>query len=45
MLEQTFFQLVDNSKSFLISDKEFFVIFCDDCDDIVNHDDAKISIV
>ena len=45
MLEQAFFQLVDNSESFLILDEELFVIFCDDCDDIVDHDDIKISIV
>ena len=45
MLEQTFFQLVDNLKSFLILDEELFIFFCDDCDDVVDHDDAKILIV
>ena len=45
MLEQTFFQLVDNLKKFLILDKEFFIIFCDDYNDIVDHNNAKISIV
>ena len=45
MLEQAFFQLVDYSKNFLIFDEEFFIIFCDDRDDVINHDDAKISIV
>ena len=45
MFEQTFFQFVDNSKSFLIFNEEFFVIFCDDCNNVVNHDNAKILIV
>ena len=45
MLEQAFFQLVNNSENFLIFNKELFVILCDDCNNIVDHDDAKISIV
>ena len=45
MLKQAFFQFINNSKNFLIFDEKLFVIFCDDCDDIVDHNDAKISIV
>ena len=45
MLEQAFFQLVDNSENFLIFNEKLFVILCDDCDDVVDYDDAKISII
>ena len=40
MFEQAFFQFVDRSKNFLVFDEKFFVIFNDDCDDVVNHNDT-----
>ena len=45
ILEQAFFQLINSSESFLIFDEKLFVIFCDDCNDVVDHNNAKISII
>ena len=45
MLEQAFFRLVDNSENLLIFDERCFIYFCDDRNNIVNHNDAKISVV
>ena len=45
MLEQAFFQLVDNSENFLIFNEKLFVIFCDDCNNVIDHDNAKILII
>ena len=39
MFEQTLFQLVDRQKKFVIFDEEFFIIFYDDRNDFINHDD------